>query len=173
MAYFDYGLNLELKNFQTFMDGAKNIDSILDSVAKSIGATATALDKIDGAGIKDKAKALASIGTAYQKLGTAIAAVDPNSITNVNKAISSGAQVKTIEGKAEAMEAFAKQAQKLAKLPDLSASATQIASILTAFAGFGGSLGNFKDVDTIADSISKLVSTFRKMDKVAVSPNLV
>jgi hypothetical protein len=172
MAYFDYGLNLELKNFQAFLDGAKNIDATLDKLASSILSTASALEKVDSAGIKGKATALSSISLAYKKLGEATAAIDPNSIINVNKAISSGAQVKTIEGKAEAMEAFAKQAQKLAKLPDLSASATQIAAILTAFAGFGGSLGNFKDVDTIAGAIGKLVSAFNKMGKVSIDDKL-
>lgn len=172
MAYFDYGLNLELKNFQAFLDGAKNIDATLDKLASSILSTASALDKVDGAGIKGKATALSSISLAYKKLGEATAAIDPNSISNVNKAISSGAQVKTIEGKAEAMEAFAKQAQKLAKLPDLSASATQISTILTAFAGFGGSLGNFKDVDTIAGAISALASAFKKMEKISISTAL-
>jgi hypothetical protein len=172
MAYFDYGLNLELKNFQGFIEGAKSIDEKLDKLASSILSTASALDKIDSAGIKGKATALSSISLAYKKLGEATVAIDPNSISNVNKAISSGAQVKTIEGKAEAMEAFAKQAQKLAKLPDLSASATQIAAILTAFAGFGGSLGNFKDVDTIAGAIGKLVSAFNKMGKVSIDDKL-
>lgn len=173
MAYFDYGLNLELKNFQAFIDGAKNIDQTLDKLANSILSTASALDKVDGAGIKGKATALSSISLAYKKLGEATAAIDPNSIINVNKAISSGAQVKTIEGKAEAMEAFAKQAQKLAKLPDLSASATQIATILTAFAGFGGSLANFKDVDGIAGAIGKLASAFKRMEKVTLADSTV
>jgi tape measure domain-containing protein len=172
MAYFDYGLNLELKNFQAFLDGAKNIDATLDKLASSILSTASALEKVDSAGIKGKATALSSISLAYKKLGEATAAIDPNSIINVNKAISSGAQVKTIEGKAEAMEAFAKQAQKLSKLPDLSASATQISTILTAFAGFGGSLGNFKDVDTIAGAISALASAFKKMEKISISTAL-
>lgn len=172
MAYFDYGINLELKNFQTFVNGAKDIDSVLNNVAKVITDTASAFDKIDGNTVKDKAKAITALGKAYASLGPAVSTVNAEAIASINKAMQGGAQAKTIEAKAEALATFAKNAQKLSGIPDLSASATNITTILTAFSGVGGSLSNFKDIDSIAAAISKLVSAFNKVGKVSINPDL-
>lgn len=172
MATFDYGLNLELKNFQTFVSNAQQIDDKLKSLSSVIDSSAVALGKIDTASVAAKGKALNAIAVAYTKLGTAIATVNANAIVEVNKALSGGAQVKTIEGKAEAMAAFVKEAQKLSKLPDMGPQTKQIIDLLAAFSKISGSLGNFQDFGQIATNIGLLIKSFEKLGKSNIDPKL-
>jgi uncharacterized protein YoxC len=127
----NYSLVLELENYQKFLDQANDIDTVIDKVGKSLDGLAGKFNKLDFGAIKfdtksleglanidlkGKSQSIAAIAKQYAVLGESVRTIDAGKITEVNKALSSGAKKETIEGKADALSKLIVELKKLEKV---------------------------------------------------------
>lgn len=187
MTEYTYGLNLELKGYGDFLRQAGEIDRTFAGLATTVQKAADDLSKINFGNfnidlssvtsintktIGAKATALGKLSVALDSLGVASNKLNSNAIREINAAIGSGAQVKTITGKATALATFAKQAEKVASLGNLAQKATEIKLLLDAFSG-AQSLSKFTGFATIAKEVAVLINAFQKLGKSPIDPNAV
>lgn len=189
MASLDYGLNLELGGYDRFIEQAKNIDKTFKDLATTVQTAADKLAsttfgnlKLDLGGLKDvnandinaKTTAISGFAKALTELAPAIKKVDSAALTAMGKALSGGAQAKTITDKANALREFASAASKFDAIPNLGTKARQIESLLTVLsAASSAKLGSFENFASIAKDIDAIAAAFGKLGKVKLDPSSV
>jgi hypothetical protein len=181
----NYSLVLELENYQKFLDQANDIDTVIDKVGKSLDGLAGKFNKLDFGAIKfdtksleglanidlkGKSQSIAAIAKQYAVLGESVRTIDAGKITEVNKALSSGAKKETIEGKADALSKLIVELKKLEKvnLITLPTIMRDLFESLRATSGFDSQ--KLTDVQT---AIGQLAKSMTKLNDVKINPDTV
>ncbi len=181
----NYSLVLELENYQKFLDQANDIDTVIDKVGKSLDGLAGKFNKLDFGAIKfdtksleglanidlkGKSQSIAAIAKQYAVLGESVRTIDAGKITEVNKALSSGAKKETIEGKADALSKLILELKKLEKvnLITLPTIMRDLFDSLKATSGFDSQ--KLTDVQT---AIGQLAKSMTKLNDVKINPDTV
>lgn len=184
----NYSLSIELEGYQKFIDQAGAVDDIIDTVATSLDGLAgkfnkldltnfkfdtKSLEKLTTLDLKGKSQSLAAIAKQYGELGKSLQGIEPNKLSDLNKALGAGARKGTIEGKAEAIGKLTTELKKLTavnlvSLPsvmrDLFASLSvttgfdseKLSAVQVAIGALAKSMGKLNDVKINTDTVKNL-----------------
>lgn len=187
MATFDYGLNLEIQGFEKFNNQAKKVDEVFANLSNTVDSVAakfnnlnfgtfkidlSSITKVRADTLNNKATAIANIAKAYSELGQESKNVDPSKIQELNKALGSGAQVKTIQAKTQALGAFITQVKKFKDIPDLGQKAAQVKLLLESFSS-KVNVASFQGFAGLAKDIGGLVRAFQKIGNIQFDTKII
>lgn len=182
MTNEQYGLDLQLNNYSKFIGQIDTVQDKIEMISGSLEKTAQSFSKLkfdnikfDVSGLKaleklnlaGKGGPIGTIAKNMTELGKAQATVDNEKLLGFFKAISGGAQAKTISAKAEALGKLHAPLENIANI-QISNSVKQISDLFQGLSSAASKLDP-KKIEEVSKSISSLLTRVNRLNTVTIS----